>query len=104
MPQILTWAALELLAEPSPSSFQMLNCIHSFGKHPDRELQSSHLWEEEVGEAEQCLCPGASAASMSPCPPVALLGMMQRQEVDAGLLRGLPASLCCLCQAGASFQ
>lgn len=36
LPQILMWAALELLAKPSPFSFQVLNCMHSFSKHPDR--------------------------------------------------------------------
>lgn len=65
LPQIVMWAAVELLAEHSPASFQMLNCIHSFGKCPDREPQSSHLWEEEVGKAEQCLCPADSTASTS---------------------------------------
>lgn len=48
--------------------------------------------------------PWCQCSEHVPSPPVALLGVMQKQEVDAELFLGLPASLCCPCQAGTSFQ
>lgn len=48
--------------------------------------------------------PWCQQSKRIPSPLVAVLGMMQKQEVDAGLLQGLPTSVCCPCQAGAGFQ